>query len=170
MSTETCEVRRLQPGDAQALADFYNGLSARSIRLFRPLGESTTREVCDWVAAENLPARDTRHDIVALADRRIVGWSFLCALDTDEPAFGIGVADAHQGAGIGSCLMGIVMQAARGRGLPKVVLTVVKENDTARSMYERQGFVICGELVGEEDGLPYFRMEWRPPAADASQA
>jgi ribosomal protein S18 acetylase RimI-like enzyme len=162
VTAETCEIRRLQSADAGALAEFYNTLSARSIRLFRPLGTSTSREVCEGIALENGAGADTRHDIVALADSRIVGWAFLCGLGSGEPAFGIGVADAHQGAGIGSRLIDLVMRAARERGLPLVVLTVVQDNDTARRMYERRGFIICGEFVGETDGLPYHRMEWRP--------
>ena len=58
--------------------------------------------------------------------------------------------------------MDLVMRVARERGLPRVLLTVVQDNDTARRMYERRGFVISGEFVSEDDRLPYHRMEWRP--------
>jgi hypothetical protein len=35
-------LRRLAPGDAEALAAFYNGLREASKRTFRPLGVTTT--------------------------------------------------------------------------------------------------------------------------------
>jgi ribosomal protein S18 acetylase RimI-like enzyme len=88
---------------------------------------------------------------------QIVGWSFIWDLQSDEPTFGLGVADACQGRGLGSELMDRVMEAARERALYKVYLTVVQDNQVAWRMYEQRGFVRYGEFVGG-DGLNYFRM------------
>jgi ribosomal protein S18 acetylase RimI-like enzyme len=150
-------IRRLGPGDEDALVAFYNGLSERSRRTFRPLGMTTTADACERIVVDNCPVIDEKFDLVALDGTRIVGWSFLWNLDTDEPLFGLGVADAYQGRGLGAQLMGRVMRAADERGLKRVSLTVVRDNVVAWRMYERRGFVRCSAFVGE-DGLAYWRM------------
>jgi ribosomal protein S18 acetylase RimI-like enzyme len=150
-------IRRLCRGDGAALACFYNALSDRSRRTFRPLGLSTTEQVCEEIVRDNLPEFERRYDLVVVDDGAIVGWSFLWGLDSEQPMFGLGIADRFQGQGLGSEMMDRVMAAARERGLGLVRLTVVQDNDVAWEMYERRGFVRCGEFTGE-DGLDYFRM------------
>lgn len=150
-------IRRAQAGDAAALRDFYNGLSADSIRTFRPLGVNTTLPACEAIIRDNLPEAGAKYDLVAVADGRIVGWGFVWDWNGAEPVFGLGVADAWQGRGVGAALMDRVMRAAREKGLSRVFLTVVRNNDKAWRMYERRGFVKYGAFTGD-DGLPYFRM------------
>ena len=154
---EQVSIRRLQAGDARALAEFYNGLSERSRTTFRPLGWTTTVEACAAILRGNLPGQDTKYDLVALDDEYIVGWSFIWDLDAGEPTLGLGIADAYQGQGLGATLMDQVMAAARRLGLSRVYLTVVQDNHVAWGLYERRGFVRYGEFVGE-DGLAYYRM------------
>jgi putative acetyltransferase len=50
----------------------------------------------------------------------------------------------HQGQGIGSACMLLIMDEARGLGLP-VRLRVLKVNPRARAFYERLGFVRTGQ-------------------------
>jgi putative acetyltransferase len=50
----------------------------------------------------------------------------------------------HQGKGIGSACMRLIMDEARGLGLP-VRLRVLKVNPRARAFYQRLGFVRTGE-------------------------
>ena len=147
----------MEPLDAGALVDFYNGLSAASKRTFRPLGATTTLEVCEGIVRDNSPGMDRRLDLVALHETRIVGWAFLQNLQSDKPTFGLGIADDHQGRGLGGALMDRVMNAARERAVEKVSLIVVKDNAVAWKMYEKRGFHRSGEYV-EDDGLTYFRM------------
>lgn len=151
-------IRRLAPGDTNALLAFYNQLSAAAKRTFRPIGPVALPEVCAGIVADNINGAGTKYDLVAVADGRIIGWSFLWKLDTDEPVFGLAVADAYHGQGLGTALMTRVMQAARELRLPTVYLTVVTDNTVAWRLYEKQGFVKYGEFVGE-DGLPYFKMK-----------
>jgi RimJ/RimL family protein N-acetyltransferase len=165
-------VRRLAPGDAAALAAFYNGLSDRSRRTFRPLGWTTDAEVCARIVQDNVPQDDTAHrpfrgkdgsesgnkyDLVALSGGQIVGWSFVWNMDSDEPEFGLGIADAYQGRGLGATLMGQVLDSIQSLGVQRLYLTVVQDNHVAWQMYERRGFRRTGEFVGE-DGLPYLKM------------
>jgi putative acetyltransferase len=152
-------LRRLGPADADALHAFYNALSARSKRLFRPLGARTTLEQCRRLADANRLEQDTKYDVVAVSGQAIVGWGFLWNGHerTDIATLGLGVADDWQGRGLGRRLMAAVLDAAPGRDLSCVELTVVQDNAVARRLYESFGFVRTGDLVGL-DGLPYFRM------------
>ncbi len=155
--TDEVIIRQIKSGDENVLVDFYNGLSESSIQTFRPLGYKTTLSVCEDIIQDNSPEIDKKFDLVALHETRIVGWSFLWNIESNEPTFGLGVADDFQGKGLGSKLIDSAMKTARERGLKKVLLTVVQDNQVAWQMYERRGFVKYGKFVGE-DGLDYFRM------------
>jgi len=155
-------IRRLDLGDAPALVAFYNSLSRASKRTFRPLGPVTMLEKCENIVVDNVAVADTKFDLVAVQDggaqgARIVGWGFLWDLHTDEPVLGLAVADAFRGQGVGTALITRVLDVARERGLTRVCLTVVTDNEVAKRLYKKHGFVKYGEFVGE-DGLPYFRM------------
>lgn len=156
-------LRRLGPGDAEALCQFYNGLSEHSKRLFHPLGERAAESDCWRITEENLPAEDTRYDIVAWVGSRVVGWCFLRhdGRDRASATLGIAVSDSEQGKGLGWRLFEAAMAAARSRRLRLVRLTVVQDNEIARRMYEKRGFVTTGSFVAG-DGLPYYSMERNP--------
>jgi ribosomal protein S18 acetylase RimI-like enzyme len=160
----TFEIRQLAPGDAGRLAEFYNGLSQRSRTTFRPLGWSTSVAACaDIVGAQAIAGPDqsapgSKYDLVAWRDDRIAGWSFVWNLHSEEPFFGLGVADAYQGQGLGSALMDRVLAAVQGLGIRHLELTVVQDNHVAWQMYGRRGFARYGEFLDEKDGLAYFRM------------
>jgi ribosomal protein S18 acetylase RimI-like enzyme len=150
-------IRQLAAEDASALASFYHGLSKESLRTFRPLGPATTADACIALARDNAAA--TKHDLVAIEGDEIVGWGFLWDLDKPEPMFGLAIADRCQGQGLGARLAGRVLAEAGRRGIPRIVLTVVKDNEPARRIYTRLGFTIYGEFRHDEDGLDYYRME-----------
>ena len=149
-------IRRVGEGDANALVEFYNGLSPRSIRTFRPLGKTTTRDVCQDIVQDNVLDVE-KCDFVVVDEDRIIGWSFVWGVASEEPTLGLCVADTHQGRGLGSALLDRALAAARERGLVRVHLTVVQDNSIALRLYESRGFVRCGEFVGS-DGLDYYRM------------
>ena len=156
---ESITVRRLCPGDAEALCSFYNGLSPESIRTFRPLGAETTIEACRNTVADNGPERDAKLDIVAWKAGAVIGWCFIWKLETAKPLFGLGVADEQQGQGIGTALARHVMALAAEREIDCIHLTVVKDNLRARAIYKRVGFVAYGEFTDDTDALPYVRMK-----------
>jgi len=113
--------------------------------------------VCKDIIRDNSPEEEKKFDLVALHEGGIIGWGFLWNIDSGEPTFGLGVADDSQGKGLGSRLTDSVMEEARERGIKKVLLTVVQDNQVAWKMYEKRGFVKYGEFVGE-DGVDYFQM------------
>lgn len=159
-------VRSIADGDASALLAFYNGLSAASIRTFRPLGLKASLDVCQRIAAQNTAARPSRFDLVACKDDVIVGWSFIDGLTSSRPNFGIGVADQVQGQGVGRALLTRTLDAARRIRLEAVYLMVVQDNLRALKWYERCGFATYAEEFDENDQLPYFHMMRRPDVYD----
>jgi ribosomal protein S18 acetylase RimI-like enzyme len=69
----------------------------------------------------------------------------------------IALLPEHQRGGIGSALVGDLLEEAARARLP-VRLHVARDNRAAR-LYERLGFVVCDDIGS------HFKMEWRPPEA-----
>jgi len=150
-------IRRVQDTDAADLCAFYNGLSQTSKRTFRPLGIETTVLTCAEILRRNHDHVGEDLDYVAVMPGAVVGWGFVHDLKSLNPYFGLAVADLCQRKGLGARLMDATLRDVRNRGLAQVGLTVVKDNALAYAMYEKRGFVPCGEAVSD-DGLAYFRM------------
>ncbi|MFQ6096336.1 MAG: GNAT family N-acetyltransferase [Armatimonadota bacterium] len=152
------ELRALRADEGRSLQRFYNGLSRESHRLFHPLGWNACLSECERIAREAAAGR--RFDVVAVCGGAIVGWAFLSPIDPDVPVLGIAVADDFQGRGLGARLMHTLVDEGNRRGLKGIALTVVHDNDRARSLYERFGFCVTGGHRGA-DGLDYLEMEMR---------
>jgi ribosomal-protein-alanine N-acetyltransferase len=60
----------------------------------------------------------------------------------------IAVASEYWGRGVGSALLGALVQAARDRGCTEVFLEVRKDNPRARGLYQRRGFEEIGVRRG----------------------
>ena len=60
----------------------------------------------------------------------------------------IAVASEYWGRGVGSALLGALVQAARDRGCTEVFLEVRKDNPRARGLYRRRGFEEIGVRRG----------------------
>ena len=56
----------------------------------------------------------------------------------------MGVVAAHRERGIGSALMQATLDDARARGLTRIELTVRIDNERAKRLYEKFGFVVEG--------------------------
>lgn len=166
---ENVIIRSIADGDAAALESVYNALGAESKRTFHPLGDRTTVETCEAIIAENAPEAGKKFDVVAVTNGQIIGWSFLWNLSSDCPTFGLGVTDEWQGKGLGRRLMDHVLAEAARRGIPRISLTVVQDNDRARGMYERRGFVRQESFLGD-DGLPYYYMTLELPIQRQEEA
>lgn len=158
MTTTAITLRPLSALDAPALLAFYNGLSPASIRTFRPLGLTTMLDACEKIVADTTAPAATRYDLGAWQDDTMVGWGYVGGLDKPEPEFGLGVADAWQGQGVGKALIDGVLDYARAHGLPRVYLIAVRDNARAIGLYRSRGFIQYGEMTGDWDGLPYVKM------------
>jgi len=159
---ENTTIRRIELADAAALVAFYNGLSEASLRTFRPIHAPTTLERCTRLCVDNHVQVPTEFDVAAVRDGAVIGWSFLWHLDAHDPdegpEFGLAVADAYHGLGIGTALTCHVLAWADAQRLPYITLIVVQDNTVAQHIYEKAGFIRYGAFVGKDDGLPYYRM------------
>jgi len=152
-------IRRLAPDEAEGLARFYEALSESSLRLFAPLGRHPKREQYQEVAQGNAPDVDDRLDLMAVDTQgRLIGWAFVVRLQGDRPGFGVAVADALHGRGIGRALLTRLFADVRAYGVRQVYLNVVRDNAKARRLYESFGFRAHEECVNENDGLTYVHM------------
>jgi RimJ/RimL family protein N-acetyltransferase len=81
----------------------------------------------------------------AFVGEELVGWCDI--IPKPLPAFshigmlGMGVASSHRGRGIGSALMRATLDDARASGLTRIELTVRTDNERAKRLYEKFGFV-----------------------------
>jgi diamine N-acetyltransferase len=60
------------------------------------------------------------------------------------------IDSGFQGRGYGRAAVDAIVERVRQRGLQKIRLSVVPENEQALALYERNGFVRTGELEGPE--------------------
>jgi ribosomal protein S18 acetylase RimI-like enzyme len=54
----------------------------------------------------------------------------------------IGVSPSAQGKGVGKALLGSFLETVRQKNIPKVLLTVETDNDSALRLYHQAGFVV----------------------------
>ena len=95
-------------------------------------------------------AGDASGPVTAAAGREVAGYAGLMFLPGGVQAdvLTIAVARAHWGQGIGSALLGALLQAAVGRGCTEVFLEVREDNPRARGLYLRRGFEEIGVRRG----------------------
>ena len=86
--------------------------------------------------------------LVALVGDQVVGW---CDLDVKlretlkhTAILGMGIARSYRGRGIGLRLMEATLQAAKEKGLTRIELMVRVDNERAKKLYDKVGFVVEG--------------------------
>src|SRR4051812_7675046 len=78
-------------------------------------------------------------------DGRLVGLVMLRFHEKyPRPSFGLAVAEAEAGRGIGAAALDFAIAWCRDQGIGEIMLKVAHGNATARRLYERRGFVVEG--------------------------
>lgn len=77
-----------------------------------------------------------------------VGYAGLSMVPPEADVQTIAVLSEHQGNGVGSALLGALLEEATRRGCERVYLEVREDNPRARSMYEGFGFEVVGARPG----------------------
>ena len=95
-------------------------------------------------------ADDASGPVAAAAGHTVAGYAGLMFLPGGVQAdvLTIAVARAYWGRGVGSALLGALLQAAVGRGCTEVFLEVREDNPRARGLYLRRGFEEIGVRRG----------------------
>ncbi len=136
------QVRRLQPGDSDALRQFNHSLSDASRDLFlpHPYDEATMAQVLQ----RSKHGKDLTLGL--FAGQAMIGYFFLWYFTERVPLLGIGLADRFQGRGLGLQMMELLIEAAKDNGNEGIELTTLPENQAAFSLYRKTGFRYIGEV------------------------
>jgi GNAT superfamily N-acetyltransferase len=79
------------------------------------------------------------------ADGRIVGWAEAGVVDGEGHLHQVSVRPEHEGAGLGTALLDVVVGWTAARGLPSLTLTTFRDIRWNGPWYERRGFVVLDD-------------------------
>jgi phosphinothricin acetyltransferase len=140
---------RMRPatrGDLPAILAIYN-YAVRHLPATFEVEERSAEAQEAWFAAH-----DDRHPVlVAEDDRHVVGWAALSPF-SERVAYARTVENSvyvhrdHWGRGVGTLLMGALMQEARVAGHHVVVARIVGDNAASIRLHARFGFTTVGTL------------------------
>jgi RimJ/RimL family protein N-acetyltransferase len=137
----TVHVRKMQPGDDQALFALFQSLSEESRWLrFFSLGNGSA------LAAE--ARRETNLDhtfgLIALSgpDERVVGHAFYAGIDQNRAEVAFTIADDFQRRGLGTLLLGQLAEVATVNGVQTFEAEVVAANHAMLHVFRESGFPI----------------------------
>jgi len=85
---------------------------------------------------------------LALADEKILGFGYINRTGEIARLAGMGLVKEARGQGVGSELLGSLVDQSRGRGERLVTLEVFEQNPPAVALYRRFGFRETGRLIG----------------------
>ncbi|HKX18763.1 MAG TPA: GNAT family N-acetyltransferase, partial [bacterium] len=147
----TLHVRPIRPDDESGLLGFYAALSpeARLMRFFSPLSDAgLEQQVRRDVAVDH--AR--RVGLVGTHGGRdqIVAEASYAAGDGDHAEVAFAVADAYQGRGIGTILLGQLAEIAAGHGIHEFQALVLPDNQRMIEVFREAGFPVAVHHSGWE--------------------
>ena len=148
-------LRPLGPADVPRVAELERelfGPSAWTEAMIR--GELTAPG--RWYVAADDPA-DAALEAAEAGSQQLVGYAGMWFDGDVSQVMTIGVAPAMQREGIGSALLGALVERSRDLGATAVLLEVRVDNDPAVALYERFGFTMLGRR----------RRYYQPEGADA---
>jgi ribosomal protein S18 acetylase RimI-like enzyme len=135
-------VRRVRPGDEEQLFKLFRALAVAEglARHFHP-------HPFDRATASMIATRSGCDVYLGFFRRgELLGYAMLRGWDEgfEVPAFGVAVAPAHQGKGVGGRLLTACLDEARARGAKRVMLKVHADNELALQWYLSAGFTKTG--------------------------
>lgn len=135
--------------DAEAALENFNLTHAETDDLLSYPDENsiTTTQEGEFLAEKT--ASKNEIEIVALVDGNLVGTAGIDAVGAlhkvcHRAEFGVAIAKAYWGQGLGKALTEACVACARQAGYTQLELTVVAENKSAVALYQKVGFVEYG--------------------------
>jgi GNAT superfamily N-acetyltransferase len=126
-----------RPPDAEALAEMYATFGADDrAQGLPPRDDAGIRE---WLAR-----LDGVH-VVAAHGSAAVGHAVLAPYESADAELAIFVRPSHQGAGIGTHLLGELLDRGADAGVADVWLHVERSNEAAIALYRKYGFAVADE-------------------------
>ena len=132
---------------------------AEHVERFRVVLDSVAREERYLAMLEAPPLEDMRKFVaesvekqrprfIALLGEQPAGWCDVIEKPREtlkhSGVLGMGVVREYRGRGIGSALLERTLADARAKGFTRIELTVRVDNERARKLYDRFGFVVEG--------------------------
>lgn len=157
--------------DGEAALELFNLTHAETDYLFSYPDESsmTAAEESAFLAEKTASKKEI--EIVAIVDGKLIGTAGIEAVGTKykvrhRAEFGIAIARAYWGLGLGKALTNACIACAKQAGYKQLELDVVAENEGAIALYRKLGFVEYGRnpkgfhsrLSGYQE-LVYMRLE-----------
>jgi acetyl coenzyme A synthetase (ADP forming)-like protein len=137
----TLAVRPIRLGDEAELARFFSALSLES-RVFRFFAAVANADS----SAKKMVQVDytSRYGIVALAGapEQIVGHAMYVSIEPRKAELALAIADAYQGRGLGTILLGQLAEAAASAGIEVLEAVVRPENHRMLTMLRESGFPV----------------------------
>ena len=137
----TVAVRPIRPEDEAGLAHFFSALSmeSRVLRFFAAVANADA-------AAKKMVQVDykSHYGLVAVAGdkRQIVGHAMYVEIGPRKAELALAVADAYQGRGLGTILLGQLAEAGGASGIDVFEAIVRPENHRMLSMLRESGFPV----------------------------
>jgi GNAT superfamily N-acetyltransferase len=172
------QIRPARGGDGDAVRDFLNGLSLRTryLRFFAGVTPASPAMLRRLTGAAGTPGAaggspggaDQVDALVATEGDVVIGHAM--ATDARDwsgatvTEIGIVVADARQGRGVGSALMGALARRAADRGATEMLMDVLAENRTMLAMITKRFPVARHDRSG-----PYVTIRVPLPPSDRHQ-
>jgi len=151
----TVHVRPVRASDEQALLSFYRGLSADS-RSARFLGALSDARLVQLAKEHSRDDREDAFGVLALGERgAIVGHAMYVAVDGSRAEVAFTIADAHQGRGIGTILLGRLAETATAHGIEIFEASVRPENHAMISVFRNSGFAVRSQIGAGEIHLEF---------------
>ncbi len=144
-----CCLRNGIESDGQAVMENFNLTHGETDYLLSYPDENSFDAMQESQFLKERTESQNEIEIIALVDGVVVGTAGIEAVGTKykvrhRAEFGISVAKAYWGLGIGRALMDACIECAREAGYVQLELNVVGENKRAVSMYEKAGFAEYG--------------------------
>ena len=139
------QIRPIRPDDIELEAQFVGELSAESH--YNRFFDSQVRISREWLEQQTRIDYDRHMALVAIVilegREGLIGVARYVRADAREVAeFAIVVADARQGRGIGTLLLGRLIECARGAGVARLVGDVFSTNNVMLRLAKRLGFTL----------------------------
>ncbi len=146
--TECC-LRNGIESDGKAVFDNFNLIHGETDYLLSYSDENSFDAVQEGQFLKEKTESKNEIEIIAIIDRVVAGTAGIEAIGSKykvkhRAEFGISVAKAFWGLGIGRALMEACIECARKAGYIQLELNAVLDNRRAISMYESAGFVEYG--------------------------
>jgi putative acetyltransferase len=143
------EIRPARPADARGSRRLFAEVAAEG-RYIRT--EDVRWSVRDMRKSYRRSWTVSEATIMAVAGGRVIGTLGVARephpVTRHVASIGMQVAQDWRSRGVGSALLAEALRWARWAGVEKLALTVYPDNDRARKLYEKFGFVEEGRLIG----------------------